>query len=453
MLRSTVLLAALCASIPTFAQTPPGDLALTDICPSCGALNSPLAVRHAGDGSGRLFIGEQNGSVRVFQGGTYLATPFLTFIGTSNVPPGGFTSGGERGLLGIAFHPNFATNRFFFVNYTDGQGDTVVARYQTQAANPNAIDTSTRTVIIRVDQDFANHNGGNILFGPDGFLYIGMGDGGSGNDPCNRAQSLTPADLVPNESTTSCPVDTPFTASGGNADSRALLGKMLRLNVDATTPASLPNELCADNGDGSANYAIPTSNPFAGAAGVSGACDEVLDYGLRNPWRFSFDRVTGDLFIGDVGQNAVEEVSFRAAGPVTGAINFGWDCREGLGMPGGVCRPGDVLTPPILSYPQSGIGQSITGGYRYRGAIPGLVGIYMFADYVSRRIWFVTETSPGVWGPQPTGSNHWALAASNVLTFGESQDGALYVGAANGRVYRFTSATELTDLIMANGFE
>lgn len=419
-------------------------------------MDRPLIVRHAGDGSGRLFVVEQIGNIRVFSNGTYLATPFLTFLGAGNAPPGGFVSvggtGDERGLLGLAFHPNFAQNRYLYINYNDTPGDTVVARYQTSASNPNVVDVSTRTVILRVDQDFSNHNGGNILFGPDGYLYIGMGDGGSGNDPCNRAQSLTPSDVSANDGTSSCPADPTFVNSGGNPDSRALLGKFLRINVDATTPANAGNELCADNSDGSANYAIPADNPYLGSNRLTGACDEILHYGIRNPWRFSFDKLTGDLFIGDVGQSAQEEISYRAAGGPVEPINFGWDCREGTGSAGGTCRVGDTLTGPILSYGRTA-GFSITGGYRIRGPIPGLNGLYVFADYGSRRIWFASETSPGVFGPQPTTGNNWGTAVSGVATFGEDEDGRIYLALFNGRVYRMTSATELPITLFANGFE
>ncbi len=454
MIRALSVFATLLWATVAAAQTPPPDLALTDICPSCGVLNRPLIARHAGDGSGRLFVVEQIGNIRVFVNGAYLPTPFLTFVG--NPPPGGFVAlggtGDERGLLGLAFHPNFRQNGFLYINYNDAASDTVVARYRVSQSDPNQVDLSTRLVILRVDQDFSNHNGGNILFGPDGYLYIGMGDGGSGNDPCNRAQSLTPADLLPNEPTSGCPADSAFTSTGGNPDSRALLGKMLRLNVDVTTSASASNELCADNADGSASYSIPADNPFIGSARVVGACDEILDYGLRNPWRFSFDRLTGDLIIGDVGQNAQEEVSFRPAGPIGAPINFGWDCREGPVAAGGTCRAGDVLTGPVLAYGRS-LGFSISGGYRFRGLIPDLNGLYVYADYVTQRIWFAAQTGPNTFTPQPSAANQWGTAPGSVASFGEDEDGRVYLLSFNGRVYRFTSATELPAAIFGDGFE
>ena len=456
MLRSLLASAAWLVGSVAIAQSPPPDLALTEICPACAAMDRPLVVRHAGDGSGRLFVVEQIGNIRVFTNGSYLGAPFLSFVGVANAPPGGFVSvggvGDERGLLGLAFHPNFSQNRFLYINYNDTQGDTVVARYQVNAGDANVVDVSTRTVIVRIDQDFSNHNGGTILFGPDGYLYIGMGDGGSGNDPCNRAQSLRPSDLIPNEGTSGCPADIAFTNSGGNADSRALLGKMLRIDVNASTPASAGNELCSDNADGSANYAIPADNPYAGSTRLTGACDETLHYGIRNPWRFSFDKLTGDLFIGDVGQSAQEEISFRAAGPILNPINFGWDCREGTGSAGGTCRMGDTLTGPILAYGRS-MGFSITGGYRIRGPIPGLNSLYVYGDYGSRRIWFASETSPGVFGPQPTTGNSWGLAPSGIASFGEDEDGRIYLALFNGRVYRMSSATELPAVLFADGFE
>ncbi len=462
-MREPLFVVALLAASCVGAQSVPADLQLTSVCPTCDLMGTVLIVRHAGDGSNRLFIGNQAGRIRVYTGGSnYESGSFLDFSSaTGTAPPDGLTfpgTFGESGLLGLAFHPSFATNRMLFVNYTNGNGDTVVARYQTQVGNPNVVDTSSRTVILRVDQDFANHNGGNLLFGPDGFLYIGMGDGGSGNDPCNRAQSLTPSDVATNEpNNAACVVDANFVSGGGNADSRALLGKILRINVDTTTPASASNELCGDNADGSANYAIPAGNPFAGASGVAGACDEILDYGIRNPWRFSFDRVLGDLWIGDVGQSTREEISLRRRGDV-GAINFGWDCREGFTVPQnnvGVCRPGDSLRDPVADYNRNA-GQSVTGGYRYRGLIRQMDGVYLFADYLTSRVWAITETSPGVFGPAPTNANQVLIAPALVATFGEDEAGDLYVGGGNnnGRFYRFTSATAgLPQVVLANGFE
>ena len=451
-MRKCVPLVALLSAFaaPSFAQTVPGDLALTDICGTCAALSNPMGLNQP-DGVSLYFVHEHTGRLKVIDENAATVTTILNFGSGGTTPPGGFSIPGsandERGFLGVAFHPMYASNRFMFVSYTDGNSDTMIARYTLSAATPPVVDLNSRVEILRVDQDFSNHNGGHIAFGPDGYLYIGMGDGGSANDPCNRAQSLTPADL---NNAGSCEVDSNFVNSGGNADSRALLGSILRIDVDATTAAG-SNELCAANADGSANYAIPGDNPFAGSAGVSGACDEILHLGIRNPWRFSFDRQTGDLLIADVGQNAREEVNFRAFGAAT-AVNFGWDCREGFIAAGGTCRVGDVLTDPVLDYSHTH-GFSITGGFVYRGPIAQMRGVYFYADFGTSRIWTATQTSPGVFGPQPNCSNNWAVAPSNVSSFGEDNLGNVYVmGYFNGRIYRLTSASA-GDNIFADQFE
>ena len=437
----------LTAAAPARAQTVPADLAFTDICPSCSNFSTPLGIQQA-DGLPLLFVHEQGGRVAFFNPDTLAIQTLLNFGSGGSTPPGGFVSGGEQGLLGLAFHPQFASNRFMFLSYSDGSGDTMIARYTLGGGATPTVDLGTRQVILRVDQDFSNHNGGHIAFGADGYLYIGLGDGGSANDPCNRAQTLTPGERV---LTGSCTVDSSFTNSGGNANSLALLGSILRIDVDGQTPAG-SNGLCASNADGSANYAIPADNPFAGNSGVAGACDEILDFGIRNPWRFSFDRLTGDLLIGDVGQNAREEVSLRAFGAISGAINFGWDCREGFIGASGTCRAGSTPVDPILDYARAA-GSSITGGFVYRGPIGQMNGVYFFADFNSRRVWTATETAPGVYGPQPTSSNQWTLAPSNVSSFGEDALGNVYVvGYSNGRIYRLTSESAGSE-VFRDGFE
>ncbi|NJL29903.1 MAG: PQQ-dependent sugar dehydrogenase, partial [Thermoanaerobaculia bacterium] len=259
------------------------------------SLTRPVAIRNAGDGSGRIFIVEQPGTIRIYDitTGTLLATPFLDITALVD------DSGNEQGLLGLAFHPNYVSNGFFYVNYTWDHPSlpldrTRIVRYTRSAGNPNVADTASALVLLEIEQDFSNHNGGDIHFGPDGYLYIGMGDGGSGGDPNNRAQSIN-----------------------------QLLGKMLRIDVDGTPPP-MPNDLCGLV----TNYGIPPGNPFAGG---SGDCDEIWALGMRNPWRWSFDRANGDLFIGDVGQgpsNPREEIDFQPAAS-TGGENYGWSCREG----------------------------------------------------------------------------------------------------------------------------
>lgn len=443
-------LAAFCGSA-ALAQTLPPDLTLTDVCPGCASFSNPMGFQQA-EGLDLFFVHERGGAVKVLDADAQSISTILNFGSGGTAPPGGFhipgSSGDERGLLGMAFHPLFMSNRFMYLSYSDGNDDTMIVRYTLTTDSPPQVDLPSRRVILRADQDFSNHNGGHIAFGPDGYFYIGLGDGGSGNDPCNRGQSITPGEL---DGTGSCAADASFTGSGGNADSRALLGSVLRIDVDADTPAG-SNQLCAANADGSANYAIPTDNPYAGNAGVANACDEILHWGIRNPWRFSFDSETGDLYIGDVGQSAREEVSFRSFATLTTAANFGWSCREGFIAAGGTCRTGSTPVDPILDYNRTA-GFSITGGYVYRGPIAQMRGVYFYADFGFSRIWTATQTSPGVFGPQPNSGNAWTTAPSNVSSFGEDAAGNLYVvGFGNGRIYQLTSASSGDDLF-EDGFE
>jgi glucose/arabinose dehydrogenase len=281
-----------------------------DLQPVASGLANPTAITHAGDGSGRLFITLQAGRIVIYSGISILASPFLDI--TSLV-----ASGGERGLLSVAFHPNYRNNGVFFVDYTNTAGDIVIARYSV-SQDPNVADPNSAAILLTIPHpNFANHNGGQLQFGPDGYLYIGVGDGGSAGDPSNHGQSL----------------DTP-------------LGKLLRIDVNGAPP-----------------YAIPGDNPFVR---VMGALPEIWAYGLRNPWRFSFDRSTNDLFIADVGQDSWEEVDFQPAGQ--GGQNYGWRLMEGNHCfnPSSNCNPGG-LTLPILEYehgPGDSIGCSISGGYR-----------------------------------------------------------------------------------------
>lgn len=394
------------ASAAAMAQTIPDDLELVPVITS-GSVSQPVAVRHAGDGSGRLFIVEQGGTIRILRDGVVQSTPFLTINAST---PGGFTSGGERGLLGLAFHPQFASNGRLYINYTASGGHTKIVEYQVSTSNPDLVDTGTRRELLHVNQPSSNHNGGNLLFGPDGYLYIGMGDGGGANDQ--------------------------WGTYGNGQNLNTLLGKMLRIDVDVQS--SHHAKACGGSG-GNIAYGIPADNPFASTP--DSYCAEIVYYGLRNPWRWSFDRQTGDLLIGDVGQNVREEVDFVPFASLNQVRNFGWRCFEASASTGLAC-PGTLAfphTPPILEYMHTGGHCSITGGYRYRGPIKGLRGAYIYADYCSRRIWFATE-SGGTWNSQM-----WsAVASGSITSFGEDEEGNVYVVRHGGNLMeRFHSASSM----------
>jgi len=425
-MRIPVLILTLLMATHARAQIP-ADVTLEPV-PGISGLSAPLGLNHAGDGSGRIFIVEQGGTVRVVTGdGTLLAEPFVD-LGDRVV------SGGEQGLLDIAFHPQFATNGLFYLHYSAGStrpsdtavGDTIVAEF-VDNGDPAAPVATPQRIILTVAQDFSNHNGGQMRFGPDGYLYLGLGDGGSGNDPCDRAQTLDPDDIV---------------TSGGCGGDRsvALLGKMLRVDVDNTTPAG-SNNLCAAESDGSANYAVPGTNPFAGQ---ENRCGEVLLYGLRNPWRWSFDRQTQDLWIGDVGQNTWEEVDLLEGALVSGE-DLGWKICEASWASGSTTMPcpnaGSVL--PVLEYRRNDGNCSVTGGYRYRGPINSLRGRYIYGDFCSGRIWFADNAS-GAWQAELFTSGFFSLRS-----FGEDEQGNVYV-IAGGGLFRFEGDTEI---IFADGFE
>jgi glucose/arabinose dehydrogenase len=342
-----------------------------------GGLARPVAVANAGDGSGRLFVVEKGGTIRVVeQNGTLLDAPFLDIRDRVG------SSGSEQGLLGLAFHPDYASNSQFFVDYTDQQGNTQVSRFLV-TGDPNRADPASEQPILSLNQPASNHNGGDLVFGPDGYLYIGAGDGGGAGDRYGNGQNLG-----------------------------TLLGAILRLDVDGGSP-----------------YAIPADNPFVGDEAARG---EIWAYGLRNPWRFSFDRATGDLYIADVGQDTYEEVDVQPAGS-TGGENYGWPIMEGLH-----CYPADApcssvgLVPPVTEYEHGGLHCSITGGYVYRGsAFPFFQGVYVFGDYCSGVIWGMRQ-----------GSDGWQVvelsrSAIRISTFGESEDGEVYVADLGvGVLYR-----------------
>lgn len=342
--------------------------------------SSPVGITHAGDG--RLFVVQQGGQIRVVNAeGSVNPTPFLN---VSSI----ISSGGERGLLGLAFDPDYTTNGRFFVNYTNTNGDTVIARYEV-SGNPDVANT-TGTILLTIEQPFSNHNGGDIHFGPDGYLWISMGDGGSGGDPEDNGQDIN-----------------------------SLLGKMLRIDVSGAT------------------YTSPSDNPFVGTAGA----DEIWSYGLRNAWRFSFDRETGDVWIADVGQNAIEEINHEPS--TTEGLNYGWRCYEGNNVYNGAgCAAPETMTFPVATYNHSGGKCSVTGGYVYRGTMyPNLTGKYFFADYCSGEIGWIDADH-----------NLEFLTDTNysVPAFGEDMSGQLYV-IGDETIYKIVGETmSVNDLDKTN---
>lgn len=337
-------------------------------------LVKPTDLVDPADGSGRLLVLEQGGVIRILENGALNPEPFLDL--TDKVG----SEGSEQGLLGMALDPDYAANGIFYLNYTDKNGNTVVARYQRA---PDGIhgDPASEQVILAVEQPYANHNGGNLVFGPDGMLFIGLGDGGSGGDPQGNAQ---------------------------NPDT--LLGKMLRLDVR-----------------GKDTYTIPADNPYADGGGRP----EIWALGLRNPWRYAFDSLTGDLYIADVGQNTYEEVDFLPAGSPVGA-NFGWNYREGAHPYEGNPPEGASLVEPVFEY-DHGSGCSVTGGFVYRGqALPEFSGIYLVGDYCSGIVWGLMRDSGGGWASQQL----FQLPA-NISSFGQDANGEIYLlDHRTGGIYR-----------------
>ena len=341
------------------------------LVPAASGIVAPTDVQNAGDGSGRLFIVQQDGTIRILRGGALLSQPFLDIRSRTR-------AGGERGLLGLAFPPGFADTQRFYVNYTDLAGDTVIAMYRV-STNPDVADSARETVLLNIKQPFANHNGGQVSFGPDGYLYIGMGDGGSAGDPMNHAQNRA-----------------------------SLLGKLLRIDVEKEPGRIL----------------IPPDNPFVDTTGVR---PEIWAYGLRNPWRFSFDRANGDLLIADVGQGTWEEINYTPASS-RGGENYGWSAMEGL-----VCyRAGcsmQGLTMPVAVYGHQNGDCSVTGGFMYRGNMsPGLRGTYLLADYCTGRIRALRREG-----------SQWVSAVvlspgGQITTFGEDEAGEMYAADAQKRM-------------------
>ncbi len=344
---------------------------------TAGGFAKPLFVTHAADD--RLFVVEQQGTIRVITpDGVVGNTPFLNIIDRTN------SSRNEQGLLGLAFHPDYQQNGRFFVNYIQADGSTVVSEFRV-TADANVADPSSERQIITIGQPYANHNGGMISFGPDGYLYIGMGDGGSQNDPENRAQNLD-----------------------------SLLGKILRIDID--------------NGD---PYGIPADNPFVNDPL---ARNEVWSFGWRNPWRFSFDPATGNMLIGDVGQNEIEEISLNPAG--IGGLNFGWRIFEGNNCYLDDCSTAN-LVPAIAQYDHSDGHCSVTGGYMHRGVQqPGLYGNYFFADYCSSQIWRLFTAADGSYSMAPLSRPGFFISS-----FGEDVNGDVYVvNQVGGEIYKIVAA-------------
>jgi glucose/arabinose dehydrogenase len=387
LVRSFTMLLLFCATIPlsfnacrgrqSSSGTP--DIPNISLVLTAGGFSHPVHITHAGDGSSRLFIVEQGGLIKIIKNGSSLPTPFLDVSSLLK------SSDGEQGLLSVAFPPGYGTDRqYFYIDYTGNQGvgDTVIARYHT-TADPDIADPASGQTLLVVVQPFTNHNGGQLAFGHDGYLYIGMGDGGSGGDPLNNAQN---------------PI--------------SLLGKILRIDVESQLDS----------------YIAPPSNPFIGNAGYR---PEIWALGMRNPWRFSFDRETGDFYIADVGQNSYEEVNVQPAFG-TGGENYGWNIMEGFHCYSSASCNQTGLTLPVVEYGHSQGDCSITGGFVYRGQeFSALQGVYIYGDYCSGRIWGLRQAG-GAWENK--------LILDSVLlisTFGEDEAGNLYVADhAAGDIYK-----------------
>ena len=393
-------------SPPLAATVVPVPLATIPV--ATGFVN-PVFVTHAPDDYTRLFVVEQGGRVRILNLKTGAVNP-LSFLNISGI----ILSGGERGLLSIAFHPDYQSNGFLFINYTNLSGTSIIARYERAVGNPDAADIASGVILLSISQPYQNHNGGQLQFGPDGFLYIGMGDGGSGGDPNCYAQRF----------------DDPQTH---------FLGKMLRIDINQNinTPPY---------------YGIPGDNPFGG---INQPPAEVWAMGLRNPWRFSFDRLNGDLYIGDVGQAAREEINYQAVDSL-GGDNYGWKVMEGK-----LCFDPDPLDPdclagtpscfdpgftdPVHEYAHT-LGCAVVGGYVYRGcAIPSLSGHYFFGDYCSSNIWSFT-VSGGVLSNFVDRSTELAPTGAtldNINSFGEDAKGEIYIVDQDGDIFKIVPQTPL----------
>lgn len=355
------------------------------------SFSSALDLQNAGDGSNRLFVVERNGVIRVFPNNNSV-TSTKTFLNITDR----VTSGGETGLLGLAFHPNYENNGYFYVNYTAPSPlRTIISRFSVSAINPDSADKNSELILLTYNQPYSNHNGGCVAFGPDGYLYIASGDGGSGGDPDNYAQNIT-----------------------------SLLGKIIRIDVN--------------NPQSPLNYGIPSDNPFVDSTNVS-IRKEIFAWGMRNPWRFSFDPVTGWLWAGDVGQNNWEEIDIIQNGK-----NYGWRCYE-ANHPYNLSGCNGIYEPPIWEYSHS-LGFSVTGGYVYRGQnVPELYGKYIYGDYVSTRVWSLEYD-----GINPTVNTQITQAPGSITSFGVDENHELYLISFNGKIYKFTPTIVPVELVSFN---
>lgn len=372
-LAAVALLAALVPASPAAAAPTWPTITTTD---AIGGFDHPTNIVAASDGTGRLFVTEQVGRIRVIKGGVLLPTPALDIHDIVG------SAGTEQGLLGLAFPPGFSSKQYAYIYFTNRAGSSYFYRVRVSASDPDRFDRSTMQLILKVGQPYANHNGGQLAFGPDGFLYIGLGDGGSAGDPGNRAQNLS-----------------------------SLLGKILRLSVEST-PA-VPG------------YRIPTTNPFRNQVGRR---PEIWTYGMRNPWRFSFDTATGDLWIGDVGQNKWEEIDRMPSG-ARGGWNFGWARYEGTHFYKARSKVRGFAWP-VAEYSHAE-GEAVTGGFVYHGPSVGMEGIYFFGDYGVGKIWGLQQSN-GLWVRQ------LLLDTPHLIsTFGVDENGDLwYADWSGGVIYK-----------------
>lgn len=349
--------------------------------PVVSGFNQPVVMAFPNDGTNRFFIAEQEGTIYLVEDGAIQATPFLDIFELVGA------DAREQGLLGLVFHPNYAENGYFYVNYTDNNGDTVISRFQV-SDDPFFADPGSQMILLQIEQPATNHNGGWLAFGPDGYLYAGTGDGGGAGDRFENAQNGT-----------------------------TLLGAMLRIDVDNGSP-----------------YSIPADNPYAGHPDIR---NEFWAVGLRNPWRFSFDQDTGDLYIADVGQAMLEEINFQPAASA-GGENYGWPFSEGTScFREGECDDTTGLTMPVAEYPHTQ-GCSVTGGYVYRGELsPALQGMYIYGDFCSGHIWGLRRMLDGSW-------QNVMLVESSGLTissFAEDENGELYVlDFGDGAAFRIVAS-------------
>lgn len=434
IIRLAASLALALASGLVTAQAIPG-LSLENVP---GSYSSPVAVRAPNDGSGRIFIVEKGGNIRVVKNGAALATPFLTKS---------VTTSSESGLLGLAFHPNFGKigqphNDEFYIAYTRPSADPrlgstpdqVIARYTVPTLSSD-VANATGTIVLRVPDLAGNHNGGDIHFGPDGYLYFSMGDSGAQNNPHGFVECLWKK-----------PADNNQGSCGTNPSGTQyfLLGKILRIDVD-TRGGAVSADMCGSAGISPAEYSIPPSNPHIG---TSNTCDEIWLHGFRNPWRFSFDRANGNLVIGDVGQGAYEEITVQAAG--VGGGDHGWSRCEGRHYfdttgSGTTCPATTSTIAPVIEYSHAN-GCAVTGGFVYRGPSSSLNGIYFFGDSCTGALWYATAAAPETnWS---AGLNNTTLSVGSTYGYGEDEAGNLYIAQANGSVRKLVS-----DIIFQDGFE